>query len=38
MSDHEIIDRFDSSNITLEQLSRLSGKSVQYLKTLLMGG
>lgn len=38
MSDNEIIDRFDSSNITLEQLSRLSGKSVKYLKKLLMGG
>jgi predicted HTH domain antitoxin len=38
MSDNEIIDRFDTSNITLEQLSQLSGKSVKYLKKLLMGG
>lgn len=38
MSDNEIIDRFDTSNITLEQLSKLSGKSVKCLKKLLMGG
>ncbi len=38
MSDNEIIDRFDTSNITLEQLSKLSGKSIKYLKKLLMGG
>ena len=37
MSDNEIIDRFDTSNLTLEQLSALSGKSVKYIKKLLMG-
>lgn len=37
MTDQQIIDLFDSSNITLAELSRLSGKSVPYLKTLLMG-
>jgi hypothetical protein len=38
MSDNEIIDRFDTSNITIEQLSKISGKSVKYIKKLLMGG
>jgi predicted HTH domain antitoxin len=37
MSDSEIIDLFDSSNITLAQLSMLSGRSVADLKKLLMG-
>jgi predicted HTH domain antitoxin len=37
MSDSEIIDLFDSSNITLAQLSMLSGRSVAELKKLLMG-
>jgi predicted HTH domain antitoxin len=38
MSDQEIIDMFDSTNITLAQLSTLSGRSVDELKKLLMGG
>ena len=38
MSDNEIIDRFDTSNITIEQLSKISGRSVKYIKKLLMGG
>jgi hypothetical protein len=38
MSDQEIIDLFDSTNITLVQLSTLSGRSVAELKKLLMGG
>jgi len=38
MSDNEIIHRFDTSNITIEQLSKISGKSVKYIKKLLMGG
>ncbi len=37
MSDSEIIDLFDSSNITLAQLSMLSGRSIAELKKLLMG-
>ena len=38
MSDIEIIDLFDSSNITLAELSQISGRSVKQLKKLLMGG
>ena len=38
MSDNEIIDLFDSSNITLAELSQISGRSVKQLKKLLMGG
>jgi len=38
MTDQEIIDLFDSTNITLERLSIISGRSVSELKTLLMGG
>ena len=37
MTDQEIIDLFDSTNITLERLSIISGRSVSDLKTLLMG-
>lgn len=37
MTDQQIIDLFDSSNITLAELSRLSGRSVPSLKALLMG-
>lgn len=38
MTDQEIIDLFDSSNMTLAELARISGKTVAQLKTLLMGG
>tara|TARA_R100001126_G_scaffold93040_2_gene63258 strand:- start:124 stop:246 length:123 start_codon:yes stop_codon:yes gene_type:complete len=37
MTDQEIIDLFDSTNITLAELSRRSGRSVADLKKLLMG-
>jgi len=37
MTDQEIIDLFDSTNITLSELSRRSGRSVPALKKLLMG-
>jgi predicted HTH domain antitoxin len=37
MTNQEIIDLFDSTNITLTELSALTGKPVSYLKTLLMG-
>ena len=38
MTDSEIIDLFDSSNITLAELAQISGRSVKQLKKLLMGG
>ena len=38
MTDQQIIDLFDSSNITLRELAVLSGRSVADLKVLLMGG
>ena len=38
MSNSEIIDLFDSSNITLAELSQISGRSVKQLKKILMGG
>jgi len=38
MSDQEIIDMFDQNlNMTLAELSRISGRSVEELKRLLMG-
>jgi hypothetical protein len=37
MTNQEIIDLFDSTNITLAELSARSGKSVKYLKQLLLG-
>ena len=37
MTQQEIVDLFDSTNITLAELSRLSGWSVPALKKLLMG-
>lgn len=37
MTDQEIIYLFDSSNITLERLSIISGRSIPDLKKLLMG-
>ena len=38
MTDQQIIDLFDSTNITLATLSAISGRSVAALKQLLMGG
>ena len=38
MTDQEIIDLFDSNlNITLRELSNLSGRTIANLKRLLMG-
>jgi predicted HTH domain antitoxin len=37
MTDQQIINLFDSSNITLRELAAMSGRSVAQLKTLLMG-
>jgi predicted HTH domain antitoxin len=37
MTDEQIIALFDSTNITLADLSRISGRSVPALKKLLMG-
>ena len=37
MTDQQIVDLFDSTNITLPDLSRISGRSVPALKKLLMG-
>lgn len=36
MTDAEIIDYFDTTYVTLEELSRMSGRSVSYLKELLL--
>ena len=36
MTDAEIIDLYDSSNITMYQLSVISGRSIAYLKKILM--
>jgi len=38
MTNLEIIELFDSSNITLAELSAISGRSVADLKALLLGG
>ena len=38
MTNQQIIELFDSSNITLAELSAISGRSVADLKALLMGG
>ena len=38
MTNNEIIELFDSSNITLAELSAISGRSVADLKALLLGG
>jgi hypothetical protein len=38
MSDAEIIDLFDTTDITIAELARISGRSRWYVKTLLMGG
>jgi hypothetical protein len=37
MTDQEIIDMFDSTNITLARLAVISGRTVPQLKKLLMG-
>jgi len=37
MSDAEIIELFDTTNITLAELSVRSGRSIKALKALLMG-
>ena len=36
MTDIEVIDLFDQTNITLRRLSEISGRSVEDLKLLLM--
>jgi hypothetical protein len=36
MTDADIIDLYDSSNITLYQLSVISGRTISQLKRLLM--
>ncbi len=39
MTDQDIIDYFDSHlNATVAEIARMSGKSVTYVKRLLMGG
>ena len=38
MTDQQIIDLFDSTNITLAELSRKSGRSVADLRKILMNG
>lgn len=37
MTNDEIIDLFDSTNITLGELSAITGRSVSELKNILMG-
>ena len=36
MTNQQIIELFDSSNITLAELSAITGKTVSQLKTILM--
>jgi predicted HTH domain antitoxin len=36
MSDYQIVELFDSTNITLAELSRITGRTVSQLKNLLM--
>ena len=36
MNDREIIDLFDSTNITLEELSNMTGRTINSLIELLM--
>ena len=38
MSNDDIKAYFDGSNITLAELSVMTGKSIKQLKTILMGG
>ena len=37
MNDQEIISMFDSSNITLANLARITGRTIAELKALLLG-
>jgi hypothetical protein len=37
MTDQEIVELFDSTNVTLAELAARSGRSVSALKNLLMG-
>ncbi|CAB4168503.1 hypothetical protein UFOVP882_39 [uncultured Caudovirales phage] len=36
MSDYQIIELFDSTNVTLAELFRITGRSIGELKALLM--
>jgi len=36
MTDQDIIDLFDSTNITLAELARMSGRSIRELKRILL--
>ena len=38
MSDNDIKAYFDGSNITLEELAAMTGKTIKQLQTILMGG
>lgn len=38
MTDQEIVDLFDSTNITMARLALISGRDIAELKQLLMGG
>ena len=38
MTNQEIIEYFDSTNVTLAELSWITGRTVKSLKKLLMGG
>jgi len=38
LTNEEIIELYDTTNITLRELSRITGWSVKDLKKLLMGG
>jgi hypothetical protein len=38
MTDDDIKAYFDGSNITLAELSAMTGKSIKQLKAILMGG
>jgi predicted HTH domain antitoxin len=36
MTNQDIIDLFDSTNITLSELSRITGRTIKELKSILM--
>ena len=36
MTEQELIDMFDSTNITIAELARMSGRSVKDIKKILM--
>ena len=38
MTNQEIVDLFDSTNITMARLALISGRDIAELKKLLMGG